>query len=72
LNGILIDLEIFRESSDGFRFVYNRDVAVFGFLKFQEILRESDGFNLTFDFAETPEIQSLAKFFFFIIIYNTM
>jgi hypothetical protein len=61
LNGILIDLEIFRESSDGFRFIYNRDVAVFGFLKFQEILRESDGFTATFDFPKTPEIE-LAKF----------
>jgi hypothetical protein len=48
LNSILIDLQIFRESSDGFRFVNNRDVEVFGFAKFREILNVTDDFIKTF------------------------
>ncbi len=62
LNRILIDLEIFRESSDGFRFVNNRDVQVFRFMKLQEILKETDGFMATFEFPENTEIETLAEF----------
>jgi hypothetical protein len=62
LNRILIDLEIFRESSDGFRFVNNRDVQVFGFTKFEEILEETVGFKETFEFPGNTEIETLSKF----------
>jgi hypothetical protein len=62
LNRILTDLEVFRESSDGFRFVNNRDVQVFGFAKFREILKETDGFKATFEFPENTKIRTMAEF----------
>jgi hypothetical protein len=62
LNHILIDLEIFRESSDGFRFVNDRDVQVFGLAKFREVLKEAEGFKATFEFPENTEIETLAEF----------
>jgi hypothetical protein len=62
-NQILLDLEILRESSDGFSFVNNRVVEVFGFTRFYEILYETDEFNKTFIFPQTFENESLARFF---------
>lgn len=62
LNPILIDLEIFQETSDGFHFVNSRDIEIFGFLKLHEILKETGGFNATFMIFENTEIESLTKF----------
>jgi hypothetical protein len=62
-NQILIDLEIFRESSDGLRFVNNRDVQVFGLMKFREVLKKTNDFKETFEFLENTEIETLAEFF---------
>jgi hypothetical protein len=71
LNRILIDLEIFRESSDGFYFVNNRDVQVFGFTKFHEILDKTDDFMETFDFPENTGIESLAEFLYLTVVVFT-
>jgi hypothetical protein len=63
LNQILLDLEILRETSDGFSFVNNRVVEVFGFARFYEVLQETDEFKRNFIFSENVEIESLARFF---------
>jgi hypothetical protein len=62
LNRILIDLEIFHESSEGFHFSNKRISEIFGFMKFQEILKETDDFTANFRFPENTEIESLIKF----------
>jgi hypothetical protein len=63
LNQILLDLEILQETSDGFSFVDDRVVEVFGFARFYEALQETDEFNRNFIFPENIEIESLARFF---------
>jgi hypothetical protein len=62
-NQILLDLEILRETSDGFSFVNNRVVEVFGFARFYDILHETEEFKRIFIFPENIEIGSLARFF---------
>jgi hypothetical protein len=61
LNHILIDLEIFRESSSGLRFVNDRDVGIFGSRKFHEILCD---FNDYFVIPGNSELETLAKFLY--------
>jgi hypothetical protein len=63
LNQILLDLEILRETSDGFSFANNRVVEVFGFARFYEVLQETDEFNRNFILPENLEIESLVRFF---------
>jgi hypothetical protein len=62
-NQILLDLEILRETSDGFSFANNRNVVeVFGFARFYEILQETDEFKRNFILPQNIEIESLARF----------
>jgi hypothetical protein len=58
----LLDLGILRETSDGFSFVNNRVVEVFGFARFYEILHETEGFKRKFIFPQNFETESLARF----------
>jgi hypothetical protein len=59
----LFDLQILRETSDGFSFVNNQVIEVFGFTRFYEILHETGGFKRNIVFPENIEIESLARFF---------
>ncbi len=58
----MLDLEILRETSDGFSFVDNRVVEVFGFARFYDILHETDEFKGNFILPEYIEIESLVRF----------
>jgi hypothetical protein len=48
VNQVLLDLEILKETTDGFKFVSDRNAEIFGFPRYYEILHETNGFTTFF------------------------